>query len=471
MVPLPDEQSPIDDEPFESSTDYDSHFSGGSDERLQWGYFALSLEESRGPEFPQLGWRFGRGSARLPNRGVDMLLARPRESASRSLASQHFRLRISEHSGLLMLCCGAPKRPPLETNVGGKWELLEPGQETLVYQKSTLLRVGRCELELQYTISKDNQAVFLARRNAFIDRNLHPPSNVYESSTYIPGGDITVRGRYLQLATRGHGTFGWVSQGFDTHTGQLIAIKELRIRKNEDWLDVQNEIKLGKRSQMEDGLLSFHDSYCEHGKIHVCSIPEKYYLNLPYAISDLSTDFWANANRTNVQKLSLLEQPLRGLITLYKMGIMHRDIKPENILLLSEKPPQAAICDFGKAIKAEFSKATYIGPVHTLAPEIWIQQESGYTRQIDVWAFGYAIATILGYRPKPPSQISPGRHDMILKKLKAHAQVVSEDEYIVDLAMRMFAWNPDERPTAAEALEHACWAPIRTLDSGSRIVP
>lgn len=252
MVPLPHGQPVANDEPFESSTDYDSHYSDDIDidETLQWGSFILSFEESHWPEFPHLGWRFGRGSAKFPNRGVDILLAKPRDIASKSLASYHFRLRISEHSGLLMLSSGATKRPPLETNIGGNWESLEPEQETLVYQSSTMLRVGRCQFELQYTIGETYREAFLAQRNTFISRKLNPSSNIYEYSTYVPGENITVRGRYLQLATRGHGTFGWISQGFDTRTGQLIAIKELRIEKKKDWRVIKDEIEMGRRFQV-----------------------------------------------------------------------------------------------------------------------------------------------------------------------------------------------------------------------------
>ncbi len=72
-------------------------------------------------------------------------------------------------------------------------------------------------------------------------------------------------------------------------------------------------------------------------------------------------------------------------------------------------------------------------------------------------------ADILGYRPGAPyPRISLDRHREILDKLRTHAERVPEDEGVVDLAIRMLAWNPSQRLTAAEALEHRCWAPIRT---------
>lgn len=137
------------------------------------------------------------------------------------------------------------------------------------------------------------------------------------------------------------------------------------------------------------------------------------------------------------------------------------------MLLLSENPPRAAICDYDKTIKAEVSRDTHIGPIHTLAPEVWTAAESGYTRSIDVWAFGYTIADILGYRPGAPyPRISLDRHKEILDKLRTHAERVPEDEGVVDLAIRMLAWNPSQQLTAAEALEQAVGllSGLRNLD-------
>ncbi len=85
---------------------------------------------------------------------------------------------------------------------------------------------------------------------------------------------------------------------------------------------------------------------------------------------------------------------------MHEMRVMHRDIRPQNMLLLSENPPRAAICDYGKAIEAEVSRDTRIGPIHTLAPEVWTAAESGYTRSIDVWAFNYT-RIFLAIAPAP----------------------------------------------------------------------
>ncbi|KAI9677073.1 MAG: hypothetical protein M1817_006912 [Caeruleum heppii] len=464
MIPLA-EQSAATEEPVESSTEYDSYHSTGADvgNALQWGYFVLSLEDSRLPEIPPLGWRFGRGASKLPNRGVDMLLAKPGDIWGKSLASNHFSLRLSNQSGLLMLSCGNAKKLELETHINGNWEPLAPGQEQLIFQHSTMLRAGRCEFELQYTIDKDGRKAFLEQRSLFIDHWLKPQTDVYDSFTYVPGDDITIRGRYLQLRTQGHGTFGWVSQGVDTQSGHLIAIKEIRLESRRSWPAIKDELDIGRRVQDKKGLLPLIDSACEHGYPDACSVPEKYYLYFPFAIKDLSAPFWSDESISHNDRLQLLEQPLQGLSVLHDMGIMHRDIRRQNILQLSLRPPRTALCDYGKAIEAVCSKQTTIGPVHTLAPEVWTAKRQGpYGPSIDVWAYGYTIAEVLGYHgwaDNPP--IRPERHQAILAMLQNHMHKCPEDEDLVDLATRMLAWDPERRPTAAEALEHRCWAPVR----------
>jgi serine/threonine protein kinase len=45
--------------------------------------------------------------------------------------------------------------------------------------------------------------------------------------------------------------------------------------------------------------------------------------------------------------------------------------------------------------------------------------------------------------------------------LHAHCVKVSEDESLIDLASKLLVWKPEERWSAAQALEHACWDPIR----------
>ena len=143
---------------------------------------------------------------------------------------------------------------------------------------------------------------------------------------------------------------------------------------------------------------------------------------MPYAFSSFSRNTWTNANYPQTCKLLLLRDSLQGLKFLHASGFMHRDIRPQNMLILSYEPPQASVCDYGKVVEAVHSTDTCIGPIHSLAPEVWTaNKDSPYDAKIDMWAFDYAIAELLGYSlslQHPHGidrKITHDRHTAILK--------------------------------------------------------
>ncbi len=229
-----------------------------------------------------------------------------------------------------------------------------------------------------------------------------------------------------------------------------------------------NNIYMIDMSQDKQGLLPILNSSCEHGHPHGCCDVEKFYIFMPHAQSDLAFNFWANPEFPRLTKLQWLREPLEGIKTLHAMGIMHRDIRPKNMLIMSREPPRASLCDYGKAIEAERDTFTRIGPIDTLAPEVWTVATDGpYNAKIDMWAYGYAIATILGYSPaKYPGRdgyqpnhphITPDRHSAILKMLRAHCSRATEDKPLVDLVSKLLVWDPENRWSADQALKHECW--------------
>lgn len=141
------------------------------------------------------------------------------------------------------------------------------------------------------------------------------------------------------------------------------------------------------------------------------------------------------------------------------------------MLIMSTEPPRASLCDYGKAVQAKSDDHKTIGSKHTVAPEVWTSSsENPYTAKIDMWAYGYAIADILGYSvqkfPGPEGfrtnnpEIIPDRHLAILQMLRAHRLQGAEDMPLVDLVIKLLDWDPQKRWSADQALEHSCWSPI-----------
>jgi serine/threonine protein kinase len=142
------------------------------------------------------------------------------------------------------------------------------------------------------------------------------------------------------------------------------------------------------------------------------------------------------------------------------------------MLILSYEPPQASVCDYGKVVEAVHSTDTCIGPIHSLAPEVWTaNKDSPYDAKIDMWAFGYAIAELLGYslhlhHPHGiDHKITHDRHTAILNRLCAHRDDTREDAPLVDLVFKLLEWDSEQRYSAEQALEHHCWNLTMQQDS------
>ena len=90
--------------------------------------------------------------------------------------------------------------------------------------------------------------------------NLYPPLQV------LPGDNCVQRGRYIEFETRGHGTFGWINRGVDTKTGDLIAIKELRIKNRLERKEVGEEVEIGRRFQVSLVSFQLHSRLTSHSK-------------------------------------------------------------------------------------------------------------------------------------------------------------------------------------------------------------
>lgn len=215
------------------------------------------------------------------------------------------------------------------------------------------------------------------------------------------------------------------------------------------------------RLQNKPGLLSTLGMICEHGHPEICCDLERFFLFMPSAISDFTTGFWGNTRISRLTKLRLLKEPLEGLKTLHAMDIMHRDIRPKNMLIMSNDPPHAALCDYGKAIETKTSVITTIGPIYTLAPEVWtIARDGPYTAKIDTWAYGYAIAEVLGYKPRDYKKITQERLASIMNFLHASYVRGTDAALLVDLVSKLLVWTPQHRWSVEQALEHECWLPI-----------
>ena len=261
MERTPREPSSPSTEPVEESTEYDTYSETDRDDPLlrtleNSGFYVLSLDKNRGSELPHLGWRVGRGTSKLPmNRGVDLLLAKPGDNLGKSLVSTHLLLRFNLRSGFLVLSAESQKAP-VEVKVDNKWEKLFYKEERLMYQSATIIRAGVCEYELEYTVKDDQREQYFKQRDGVFEAFETKTGLSFQTFRKLPKDCSVLKGKYLEFGTRGHGAFGWITQGVDIRTGDPVAIKELRINNPRTLVETLNEVRMGKRflvSRLRDG--------------------------------------------------------------------------------------------------------------------------------------------------------------------------------------------------------------------------
>ena len=132
---------------------------------------------------------------------------------------------------------------------------------------------------------------------------------------------------------------------------------------------------------------------------------------------------------------------------------------------MSESPPQAVLCDYGKAIRADKATESKIGPIPFLAPEVG--EPNVYTSKIDIWGIGLVCCSILF--PKAIYNLSTEgkRPDtswwaMMLTKLSTYAEKGKQQKSFASLIEGMLYWRHQERYTVVVSMISFTHSPLES---------
>lgn len=176
----------------------------------------------------------------------------------------------------------------------------------------------------------------------------------------------------------------------------------------------------------------------------------------------------------------IIYEVLKTLYYLKSGNIVHRDIKPENILI---KENVVKLADFGSC-RGIYSKKPYTEYISTRwyrAPECLLT-DGYYGQAMDIWGMGCVIYEMLTCDPLFPGANEMDQIKRIHSVLGTPPQVVFDKfkpfsrnikfnfpiqkgtgirrlltQYspeVIDLIERMLIYDPDERITAKQALQH-----------------
>ncbi|KAL8909710.1 MAG: hypothetical protein Q9207_000019 [Kuettlingeria erythrocarpa] len=202
-------------------------------------------------------------------------------------------------------------------------------------------------------------------------------------------------------------------------------------------------------------------TWCEHQSDGICGkTPQSIFAATPLGLCDFSQCNWSKISVKQV--LELYRGPLQGLAALHRAGFMHRDIHRRNLLIMSFEPPRAVVHDFGISIQADSHPYRHLGPIATRAPEV--DGSKCYTKAIDIWSLAFACCYSILFQEQDETvkketfnhtkSINMQWHTSMKNHLSSYAKRGRAEELLAGLLGEMLHWNPADRISAADALQH-----------------
>jgi len=158
----------------------------------------------------------------------------------------------------------------------------------------------------------------------------------------------------------------------------------------------------------------------------------------------------------------IMRQVMEALIHCHSKGVVHRDIKPENILL--DQDYNVKVTDFGFAKVLQPGERLYevCGTPGYLAPELlkagMVERHecAGYAQEVDVWACGVVLYTLLvGFPPFwHRKQLMMIRQIMEAKYSFDSAEWADISKSAKDLISLMLVVDPSKRLNINQSLMH-----------------
>ncbi|KAG9457292.1 hypothetical protein H6P81_001800 [Aristolochia fimbriata] len=259
----------------------------------------------------------------------------------------------------------------------------------------------------------------------------------------------TLRSKWKKGRLLGRGTFGHVYVGFNSESGQMCAIKEVRVisddqNSKECLRQLNQEISLLSQlshpnivryhgSELAEDTLSVYLEYVSGGSIH--KLLQEY----------------GPFKEPVIQ--SYAGQILSGLAYLHGRNTVHRDIKGANILV--DPNGEIKLADFGMAkhITACGNVLSFKGSPYWMAPEV-IMNTNGYNLAVDIWSLGCTILEMATSKP-PWSQYEGVAAIFKIGNSKDIPEIPDhlsdEGKNFLKLCLQR---DPSARPTAVQLLEH-----------------
>ncbi|KAH3765770.1 CMGC/CDK/CDC2 protein kinase [Pelomyxa schiedti] len=202
--------------------------------------------------------------------------------------------------------------------------------------------------------------------------------------------------RYTKVEKLGEGTYGVVFKAKDTVSGDIVALKKIRMEGEDEGVPSTaiREIAILKDLR--------HSNIVN--LIDVVNDDSKLYLVFEFLDQDLKR--YIDCVKTPYVDPALVKsyvfQMLLGIDYCHAHRVLHRDMKPQNLLI--DKFGNLKLADFGLARAFGIPLRAYTHEVVTLwyrSPEILLGSQN-YSTGVDIWATGAIFSELVTKQPLFP---------------------------------------------------------------------
>jgi len=205
--------------------------------------------------------------------------------------------------------------------------------------------------------------------------------------------------RYKKLVKLGEGTYGIVWKAVKNDTGDICAIKKIRLENPDEGIPATAIREISYLKELKHpNIVALLDVETTATKLKLV------FEFLEYDLKKYMTKF-GRIPPADVK--SFAYQTLCGIAHCHAHRHLHRDLKPQNLLINEQK--ELKLADFGLARAFGNTTRAYSNEVVTLwyrPPDVLLGSQQ-YNTSIDVWSAGCIIAEMVTGRP-----LFPGRSNV-----------------------------------------------------------
>ncbi|KAK4681952.1 Suppressor of Sensor Kinase (SLN1) [Podospora pseudoanserina] len=314
----------------------------------------------------------------------------------------------------------------------------------------------------------DIRKQILVERSA-MGRVLEVSNEVDRSLAWLSStaNNFTIRWQQGQFV--GGGTFGNVYAAMNLDTGQLMAVKEIRLQDPKLIPNVAHTI----RDEMRVLESVDHPNVVSYFGIEVHR--DRVYMFMEFCSGGSLANLLEHGRIEDEQVIMVYAlQLLEGLAYLHELRIAHRDIKPENILL--DHNGIIKYVDFGAAkliarqgrtlvqdITSTKPNKSMTGTPMYMSPEVIKGENPGHFGAVDIWSLGCVILEMATGR-RPWANLDNEWAIMYNIAQGNPPQLPTSDQLSpqgIDFLRRCFVRDSKKRATAIELLQHEWIMTIR----------